>query len=60
MRNLIRKSSKYSRRINYDALKRLFDSVEDVGVGVGVGRGMATPPVEVNLDDKEDDLYTRG
>ena len=25
---------------------------------MGVGRGMATPPVEVDLDDKEDDLYT--
>ncbi|KAG6335626.1 hypothetical protein ID866_3462 [Astraeus odoratus] len=43
VRNLMKKNPKYSKRINYDALKDLF-----------VDGGGTLP----NLDDKEDDLFT--
>ncbi|KAH8111555.1 hypothetical protein DFH11DRAFT_1858984 [Phellopilus nigrolimitatus] len=52
VRNLIKKSTKYSRRINYDALKSLFD-----GDSAGAA-GANAPPPEVDLSDKEEDMYT--
>ncbi|KZT25749.1 cyclin-like protein [Neolentinus lepideus HHB14362 ss-1] len=43
VRNLIKKSSKYSKRINYDALKDIFDS---------------TAAAEAHSFDDKDDMYT--
>ncbi|KAH8108591.1 hypothetical protein DFH11DRAFT_1632089 [Phellopilus nigrolimitatus] len=47
--NLIKK---YSRRINYDALKNLFDGYSAGAVGANA------TPLEVALSDKEEDMYT--
>ncbi|KAI5120990.1 hypothetical protein M0805_000451 [Coniferiporia weirii] len=55
VRNLIKKSAKYSRRINYDALKSLFDS--DASGALADSTNMLAPS-EVDLDAKEDDMYT--
>lgn len=55
MRNLIKRSNKYSRRINYDALKNLFDDTDTAGAE---NSALLNPPAEVDLDDKEEDMYT--
>ena len=53
VRNLIKKNPKYSKRINYDALKDLFD-----GAGTATeGTSILDPGREINLDEKEDSLY---
>lgn len=49
MRNLIKKNPKYSKRINYDALKDLFVD----------GSEIRAPGPPIDFDDKDDaDLYT--
>lgn len=59
MRNLIKKNPKYSKRINYDALKDLFaDSNNSRAQLDAISRDAALlVPGNVDLDDKEDDLY---
>ena len=47
---MVKSSAKYSRRINYEALQSLFASDS-------IASNLA-PPEEVNLDEKEDYLYT--
>ena len=52
---MVKKSTKYSRRINYEALRNLFAS--DTTASAVVDNNLA-PPKEVDLDEKEDDMYT--
>ncbi|KAF5390085.1 hypothetical protein D9757_003889 [Collybiopsis confluens] len=58
VRNLIKKNPKYSKRINYDALKDLFidsnDKDEDAGVDAFNVNGTATDHMDVN----DAELYT--
>ncbi len=46
VRNMLKKNPKYSKRINYDALKDLFD-----------GDSLSLVPTNIDLDEKEDDMY---
>lgn len=68
VQNLIKKNAKYSKRINYDALRDLFGG-DGRGEGQGDGSGadrsgggdfqnnnLLVEP-EISLDEKEDDLY---
>lgn len=50
VQSMVKKSSKYSRRINYEALENLF--ANDAVVSHG-----ALAQQDINLDDKEDDMY---
>ncbi|OCB90255.1 hypothetical protein A7U60_g2545 [Sanghuangporus baumii] len=47
---MVKTSTKYSRKINYEALQNLFASDTNVSNLV--------PPAEVDLDEKEDYMYT--
>ncbi|KAL5501199.1 BRF1 [Sanghuangporus vaninii] len=50
VQSMVKKSTKYSRKINYEALQNLFASDTNVS-------GLV-PPAEVDLDEKEDYMYT--
>ncbi|OCB90256.1 hypothetical protein A7U60_g2546 [Sanghuangporus baumii] len=50
VQSMVKTSTKYSRKINYEALQNLFASDTNVSNLV--------PPAEVDLDEKEDYMYT--
>ena len=60
MRNLIKKNPKYSKRINYDALRDLFGGEGNGAAGAGgeeyEENSLLVPP-NISLDEKEDDMY---
>ncbi|EJC99509.1 uncharacterized protein FOMMEDRAFT_160578 [Fomitiporia mediterranea MF3/22] len=56
VRSMIKKSAKYSRRINYEALENLFAS-DTSGIQSGESN-LLVPPKEVDLDVKAGDMFT--
>ena len=50
---MIKRNHKYSKRINYDALKNIFGEIEDANGKLS----MSSPGPDISLD-KTDDLYT--